>query len=115
MNIYTPGGYINIIYTREVRGMKFQLTDQLKDYLNAKNHKSISLLTKIRSCWSGSYAEVSANFSGKPADVDVETYDVDGFTVYLQKGIESDKEVVTLGLQKFLFMEKISIDGIKLF
>lgn len=93
--------------------MKFMLTEQLKEHMKSKNLASITLLTKIRSCWSGSYAEVSAKFGNKPGGSDIDTYEVDGIKIYMQKGIEAEKEVVKLDLEKFLFMEKISVNGLK--
>ncbi|HZK02559.1 MAG TPA: hypothetical protein VFC96_06840 [Anaerovoracaceae bacterium] len=43
------------------------------------------------------------------------TYDVGGYKVYLEKGIEAEKDVVTIDLVKFLFMEKMTVDGLKRF
>lgn len=40
---------------------------------------------------------------------------MDGFKVYVQEGIAAKKEVVTLGFDKLLFIERISIDGLKQF
>ena len=94
--------------------MKFQLTDLLKEHMEEKNFKNIILEIKMRSCWSGSYAEVSAKF-GKSIGSNIEIYDVDGFKVYVQEGIAAKKEVVTLGFDKLLFIERISIDGLKQF
>lgn len=93
--------------------MKYQLTDQLKQHMQSNNLSGISLLTKIRNSWGGSYAEVSAKFSDKPKGSDIDTYDVDGFKIYAQQSLVAEKEVVTLGLDKLLFMEKVTVDGLK--
>jgi len=92
--------------------MKFQLTDELKNHMISKNLDNIVLETKIRSCWSGSYAEVSAKFGNSPNN-GFDVHEVDGFRVYVQPGIKADKEIVTLGLEKMLFLERITIDGIR--
>ena len=95
--------------------MKFQLTDQLKEHMEAKNLKNIILEIKMRSCWSGSYAEVSARFIEDSPKGDFEVSDADGISIYLQPGIEAEKEIITLGLEKMLFLERVTIDGIKQF
>ena len=92
--------------------MKFQLTDELKNLMTSKDLDNIVLETKIRSCWSGSYAEVSAKFGNSPKN-GFDVHEVDGFRVYVQPGIKADKEIVTLGLEKMLFLERITIDGIR--
>jgi hypothetical protein len=44
----------------------------------------------------------------------VDTYDVDGFKIYVKKSIKARDDVVTLDLQKYLFKNKITIDGLQL-
>ena len=95
--------------------MKFQLTDLLKEHMEEKNFKNIILEIKMRSCWSGSYAEVSARFIEDSPTGDFEVFNVDGVSIYLQRGIEAQKEIVTLGLEKMLFLERVTIDGMKRF
>lgn len=92
--------------------MKFELTNELKEYMGEKGHESIYLLIKIRRGWGGTYAEVSASFGDKPPGDDMITYEVDGIKLYVQEGISAKTEIVTLGLEKLLFMERISIEGI---
>lgn len=95
--------------------MKFQLTEQLKEHMTSKNLGSIALEIKMRSCWSGSYAEVSAKFADQPKDGVFETYEADGFPIYVQQGVVAEKEIVTLGIEKMLFLERITIEGLKRF
>ena len=99
---------------REVKGMQFQLTDELKNHMTSKKLDNIVLETKIRSCWSGSYAEVSAKFSDTPVNSGFEVYETDGFRVFVQPGIQAERETVTLGLEKMLFLERITIEGLKM-
>ena len=91
--------------------LNFVLNEDIKKQMAEKNVSNIILSSKIRSCWSGSYAEVSAKFSQTPADDTFEVYEVDGFNVYVQPGIRFKKETVTLGYEKMLFFERILIDG----
>lgn len=95
--------------------MKFKLTDKLKKRMTEKNVGGILLQSQVKSCWSGSYAEVSAKFTDTPKGVDFDTYDVDGFKVFVQKGIEANKDIVTIDLGKLLFIERILVNGIKQF
>ena len=95
--------------------MKFQLTDSLKEHMDTKGLKHIVLEIKMRSCWSGSYAEVSAKFISGPPKGDFDKFDATGVSIYVQPGIENEKNVVTLSLEKMLFLERITVDGMKKF
>jgi hypothetical protein len=43
-----------------------------------------------------------------------EVYETDGFRVFVQPGIQAERETVTLGLEKMLFLERITIEGLKM-
>ena len=83
----------------------------LKEHME-KEFQEIILEIKMRSCYQ-LLAEVSARFIEDSPTGDFEVFNVDGVSIYLQRGIEAQKEIVTLGLEKMLFLERVTIDGIK--
>jgi len=92
--------------------MKFILTEPLKQRMLQKGFENIIISSKVRSCWTGTYAEVSAKFSETPGKDTFEHYEVDGFNIYVQAGIRFAKDTVTLNYEKMLIFERISIDGL---
>ena len=79
--------------------------------MKEKQYKNIIISQKVRSCWSGSYAEVSAKFSKTGVASPYKEYEVDGFSIYVDPDIPFTKETVTLKYEKMLIFDRIIIDG----
>lgn len=95
--------------------MQFVLSETLKNYMTEKGHENIVIYRRMRSCWSGSYAEVSAKFAKDAGNHQYEEYISDGFHIFAEPGIPFLKETITLDFEKLLFSEHIMIDGVPKF
>jgi hypothetical protein len=93
--------------------MQFELSDALKEQMQEREVENIIISSKVRSCWSGAYAEVSARFSKNPGDQSFEEYEADGYHIYVQPNIPFSKTTVALDYEKMLFYERIIIYGVR--
>lgn len=91
--------------------LKYELSQELKDYMTKKNKRSIFIYKRVRGCWGGAFAEVLAKFGASTA-ASAKLYEFDGFKIYVQKGITARADVVKLSLTTFFFHAKIGIEGL---
>ena len=98
--------------------MKIVLNEDIKAYMNENNISDLEVDVIRRSCWSGSYEDISASFADKE---DRERYAEAGFLeedselgkVYFSPSIRFEGEEVGLTLKKFLWSKSIDISGIR--
>ena len=93
--------------------MKINLTQEAKDFLDSQNKKEFRIELQSKGGWGGGLPEPVVK-PGKPLDRVLEnfkSYDVDGYTMYLQEYVDAEDEI-TIRFVKSLFLKQLVADGV---
>ena len=92
--------------------MNLILTDKLKQYIEKKNVKVLTVdQVDLKHCWvAPNLPSVMETAPKAPEKFNI--HEVDGVMIYLNKSIKFNRETVKLDIRRYLFTQEIFIDGV---